>query len=523
MIGNEFGPRELARLVSTDLRERLQEILQALTRKHFVLRQGDSFAGTDAFRFRHILIRDAAYQSLPKRDRSDLHARFAEWLEQSPSLASGQTDEIVGYHLEQVARTRAELGEPDEDFGLRAAARLAVAGRRALARQDASTARSLMARTIDLLPAGDPTRVRFLTDLANFVYLAGELDDALRLYEQAIDEARSGGLRPLEVFADMEKARIGFYTDPAVTADIVVKRANAAVAELFRLGEDGLRSRVAADLALIALIQGQAGLAERILRDLPVLAEPEEGLPPSRVPRLRLGATLLGPAATHDGIRLCEQMLASDLDDRRTLAATIRTLAALRAMRGEFNAARELLRRDEEILDDLGIPVVAAAAQQIGGTVELLAGDPEAAERILRNGYEALYRMNEQREAAELAASLARALEALGRDDDAFDLATRAERGSGIDCEIRACGTRARVLAKRGAMDEALRVADHAIARARSTDFLNAQGDALLDFAHVSSRAGRDASPIIEEAAACYEAKENQVAAENARVAQEQA
>ena len=65
----------------------------------------------DAFRFRHLLIRDAAYEALPKASRAELHERFAVWLEgRAPDLV--ELDEILGYHLEQAARYRAELGDP---------------------------------------------------------------------------------------------------------------------------------------------------------------------------------------------------------------------------------------------------------------------------------------------------------------------------------------------------------------------------------------------------------------------------
>ena len=64
----------------------------------------------DAYRFRHLLIRDAAYDSLPKATRAELHERFAEWLElHGTSLV--ELDEILGYHLEQACRYSAELGQ----------------------------------------------------------------------------------------------------------------------------------------------------------------------------------------------------------------------------------------------------------------------------------------------------------------------------------------------------------------------------------------------------------------------------
>ena len=82
-------------------------------------------AGDDGYRFRHLLIRDAAYDALPKAVRADLHARFAAWLDEH-GHALVERDEIVGYHLEQAARYQAELGQPDPALAERAAVRLAT-------------------------------------------------------------------------------------------------------------------------------------------------------------------------------------------------------------------------------------------------------------------------------------------------------------------------------------------------------------------------------------------------------------
>ena len=74
--------------------------LAALVRRQLVRPDRAQIAGEDGYRFRHLLIRDAAYDALPKAVRADLHARFADWLdEHGHSLV--ELDEIVGYHLEQ--------------------------------------------------------------------------------------------------------------------------------------------------------------------------------------------------------------------------------------------------------------------------------------------------------------------------------------------------------------------------------------------------------------------------------------
>ena len=124
--------------------------LAALVRRQLVRPDRAQIAGEDGYRFRHLLIRDAAYDALPKAVRADLHARFADWLdEHGHSLV--ERDEIVGYHLEQASRYVAELGQPDPDVADRAALRLAAAGRRASDRLDYRTAHALLSRAVEVL------------------------------------------------------------------------------------------------------------------------------------------------------------------------------------------------------------------------------------------------------------------------------------------------------------------------------------------------------------------------------------
>ena len=89
------------------------------------------FAGEDAYRFRHLLIRDAAYDALPKATRAELHERFAAWLgEHGADLV--ELDEVTGYHLERAYRYRVELGPGGpgaQALARRAGERLAAAGR----------------------------------------------------------------------------------------------------------------------------------------------------------------------------------------------------------------------------------------------------------------------------------------------------------------------------------------------------------------------------------------------------------
>ena len=85
--------------------------LAALVRRELIRPERAQFAGEDGFRFRHLLIRDAAYDALPKAVRAELHEGFAAWLERHGELV--ELDEILGFHLEQAARYKDELGRPD--------------------------------------------------------------------------------------------------------------------------------------------------------------------------------------------------------------------------------------------------------------------------------------------------------------------------------------------------------------------------------------------------------------------------
>ena len=62
------------------------------------------------YRFRHLLIRDAAYEGMPKELRAELHERFAEWLEEVAGDRIDEQEEILAYHLEQTVELRRQFG-----------------------------------------------------------------------------------------------------------------------------------------------------------------------------------------------------------------------------------------------------------------------------------------------------------------------------------------------------------------------------------------------------------------------------
>ena len=130
IVGLEFWPGAVAELLPEEIRSEMDSHLEALAAKELIRPGGTSFAGEDALRFAHLLIRDAAYEQMLKETRAELHERFVAWLERRAEARAVEYEEIIGYHLEQAYRYREELGPVgDEDVDPRAAGG-AAAGRR---------------------------------------------------------------------------------------------------------------------------------------------------------------------------------------------------------------------------------------------------------------------------------------------------------------------------------------------------------------------------------------------------------
>jgi class 3 adenylate cyclase len=153
--------------------------LAALVRNQLIRPDRPLLAGQDGFRFRHLLIRDAAYDALPKTTRAELHLRYATWLE-GHGTELVELDEIVGYHVEQACRYRAELGiARNGELAAAARSHLTAAGRRAQLRADYGAAASLLERAAALVSQGD-VDLALETDLIDALFWGGKVDAAVR-------------------------------------------------------------------------------------------------------------------------------------------------------------------------------------------------------------------------------------------------------------------------------------------------------------------------------------------------------
>ncbi len=529
--GRIFHLGAVAALSPAELRAEVGGHLQTLVRKELVRPDRTDFPGEDAFRFRHLLIRDAAYESMPKELRAELHERFAGWLERAAGERIIEFEEILGYHLEQAYRYHAELAPVDEAaqvLGKRAAELLEATGRRAHVRGDRPAATNLLGRARALLPPSDPRLPALLVELGVALLERGELDEAERVLTEAAQAARALGSRGLELRAELERGFLRTLIDPAANVPFR-ELADVAIPELERLGDEqslAVAWRIVAHVHLFDL-RG-AEMEEALKRSIEHARRAGDR-------RAELDALLwlirlqwFGPQPVDAGIRLCEQTLAEAETEPGLASVATQVLGLLHGFRGEFDRGRALLEQAEAMQLDLGMETArAAGTSMMRAVLEELAGDSEAAERVLRPSLEILVEAGERGFYSTELGYLAEAVYRQGRYDEAERLALEAAEAGGpddVETQRLSLGVRAKVLARRGETAEAERLVRQVIELIEPTDTLTGKAEARLDLAVVLQLAGRprEAATAAREAAELYAAKgaEAGVRAAEARAAE---
>ena len=530
VIGQVFWWGAVADLSPPDEAGTVASHLQGLVRKGLIRPDVRMFAGEDGFRFGHILIRDAAYDSMPKRLRSDLHERFADWVEQRAG-GGAEKDEIIGHHLEQAYALRLELGpagEAERALADRAATRLLRAGRRALGRGDIHAARALLERAAALLPERDPRRLALVPELALVLTEAGALTSAEELLSSLLDDPSVDGA--LVLAARSERVALRLLSDPRGGWERDLELVEAVLPGLESSdGNDPAAHRILArGWYLVGLVRdlwaGQVARGEEALERARVHARAAGDRWQEDEIVGRLGfAAWSGPQPVPDAVRRCAALLDEAPGDLLVEACCRRWIGCLVARHGRFDEARELVTAAARAYEELGARLDAAATSAFGhADVEWLAGDLAAAERELREGYVALGDLGDLGTRATVAAFLSRVLQARGRTEEAESLARLvADTASEHDLwsQVLHRLTSARLAAGAGRLAEAEELARAAVAIVDGTDLLDLHADALLDLAEVLRLAGREEEARESAAAALdlYLRKGNEVAAERAR------
>jgi tetratricopeptide (TPR) repeat protein len=527
VVGRGFWRGAVRDLAPPALRDAIGTHLMALVRKDLIEPEASTLAHEDALRFRHVLIRDAAYESLPKERRADLHERFADWIGVNAPDRAIELEEIVGYHLEQAYRLRTELGPlgaDDRVLAARAGDLLASAAGRASARGDTPTAVGFLERAAALLQ-GAPNRAEILLELARCLVESGNFTRADKVLREVSEAAAARDDSALAARALLERSQMHVSVERDTSIADSLRAVEGTLSTLQQAGDDAALARALWIVAEMRWLRCEFAAAEESLERSLVHAERAGSQREIVRPRTYLAlAAIDGPRPVAAALRRCREILAQAPGDQLLEANVGYAMASAEAMRGRFDEARVLAARSTAINEEVGRPFALAAWSAWPGTVELLAGDLEVAERIFRSGYETLVSLGEKLNLSSIAASLAETLYLQGRQEEAERLAIVSEEATSPDdvwAQVAWRSARSKILARRGDVDEAERLAGEAVELIAPTDALNMRAHALSSLAHVLAAAERaeEAAEHMAEAIRLYEAKGNVAAAAKARAA----
>jgi class 3 adenylate cyclase/tetratricopeptide (TPR) repeat protein len=196
VVGRVFWIGPLAKLVEGD-RIHLEEALAHLEDRGLVLaRLSSSMAGEREYIFKHVLTRDVAYESLPRRQRGTAHAEVAGWIEETAGERWPEFVDLLAHHYTEAHRSASEPTRPDRGAAeeLRSKAfhyslRSAEEARRKLALEGARR----MAIFAGSLAGSPEERSRALEALGEIHYLDSQGDLAWVTFRQAVDARLAGG------------------------------------------------------------------------------------------------------------------------------------------------------------------------------------------------------------------------------------------------------------------------------------------------------------------------------------------
>ena len=414
VVGRVFWAGAIEHL-SPDVPDVRETIGDLLLRDFLLPESRSSISAEDAFRFKHVLIREVAYGGLSKSARADHHARFAGWLAEN---AGEELVEIRAYHLDHAVTLLEEIdGDPPAELVEEAARALTKAGRRALSREANRSARKLLLRAVEL----EPTLERRY-DAARAAWRLQDLPAVSDEMELVAAEAVEQGDRATEGKALAAVAEVALYRD----ADLPRARRTAerAVAVLDR----SLRFRALMVLATIARWQGAFDEQEQHVREALEIAQ-EIGRKDFEAQATReLADAELNAARYEEATRLAERALelAEESGSIVARAHAIGESGHIKLRQGDLDGAEQCLEEARVLFAEAGATLPLGRVLMRLSEVASRRGDLRKAEKLLRESIRGLKTIEDRGTLCEVQRELADVLMAQGRLEDAERVALEA-------------------------------------------------------------------------------------------------
>ena len=514
VAGDVFRTTAVHALAGGITRAELEQACDRLVRRELLL------PVEGGLRFRHDLVREAAYASLAKSARARLHERHAEWLD----VLGGDlpdADARIGFHLETACRYEDEIGAGARpELAGRAGLRLEAAARVARGRGDLLGEISLLDRAVAVLGTDRAQGAALLPALVSALSDAGFSVRAEELADRAVRASASLGLARVGARAAVERERIRLYRHPesfdVAAAVTVVEHA----ADTLREDGDELgQSRAAYLMSDLTWMMGDPVTsyadAERMLDHA---RRAGSGFDVGTALIFLAWALVEGPWPAPEAIERCDALTAEAAGQRGAELNLRGCRAVLTAMGGDHERARHDMAEARAGLAELHLGVISGYLALLDAIGETLAGDPAAAERAVRDAEAMIVGSGTHWYLSLIYGDLALAILAQHRLADAAEAVARMETlPAPCDSEwlIKRHMARALLAAEEGEPARGLADARAAVAVADTTTLIVCAADAHRALADLllATGSGEAAASHARRALALDEAKANRAAA----------
>jgi DNA-binding SARP family transcriptional activator/tetratricopeptide (TPR) repeat protein len=506
VAGREFRSDDVAALLDGDAAATGERHLRRLANAGFLN------AADGRYRFRHGLVQEAAYRAVSKEERAGLHERYGDHL-----ARLGESDELVGFHLERACALLEDLGVDERrlrQLAYDAGTRLGNAGILAWKRNDVSATVGLLERSLRRLPAKSSRTRELRCELGLALRARGDAQGSVELLSRAAEPAASAADAHLELRARIELAFVRLLEEQGASGDELLGLVEASIPTFEALNDNrGLgRAWLLASFVHSGMhLHCRAGevAAEHALDHYSRAAWPLATC------LGQLASSLYkGPAPAATAAARCEAHLSAGQVGPAGQAQILAFLGGLVAMIGSPDEGRLLVRRARSLLEELGHIALGAVCGGIAASIDFDDGDLAAAETTLRETCTLLREAKLMSSFATRASELGAVLYACGQYTEAARWTSEAERatsGDDLDARLVWQPLRAKLHGIAGEHDVAVELASAAWALAEATDASNHRARVLADLAEVHRMGGRadEASLLVERARDEYREKGN--------------